>query len=119
MISLSLSLKFQGVTFPAMHAIWAKWAPPAERSRLTTITYAGIFIVTDDEVPIHHLISHPLQTCSRDSTLTQVLTLAVSCHSPSLLSSVNTASMEGGLLSSMSLVRVMADTLRYNTQHAP
>lgn len=24
-----------------MHAIWAKWAPPPERSILTTITYAG------------------------------------------------------------------------------
>lgn len=31
----------QGVTFPAMHAIWARWAPPPERSILTTITYAG------------------------------------------------------------------------------
>ncbi|XP_064383500.1 sialin-like [Halichondria panicea] len=32
---------FEGVTFPAMHSIWAKWAPPAERSRLSTISYAG------------------------------------------------------------------------------
>ena len=31
----------QGVTFPAMHSIWAKWAPPLERSRLGTITYSG------------------------------------------------------------------------------
>lgn len=32
---------FQGVTFPAMHAMWASWAPPLERSRLLTISYAG------------------------------------------------------------------------------
>ncbi|KPP56525.1 hypothetical protein Z043_125848 [Scleropages formosus] len=31
----------QGVTFPAMHAMWASWAPPLERSRLVTISYAG------------------------------------------------------------------------------
>ena len=34
-------LWLQGVTFPAMHAIWAKWAPPSERSILTTISYSG------------------------------------------------------------------------------
>jgi ACS family sodium-dependent inorganic phosphate cotransporter-like MFS transporter 5 len=31
----------EGVTFPAMHAMWAKWAPPLEKSKLTTISYAG------------------------------------------------------------------------------
>ncbi|TSK22712.1 Sialin [Bagarius yarrelli] len=31
----------EGVTFPAMHAMWASWAPPLERSRLLTISYAG------------------------------------------------------------------------------
>lgn len=31
----------QGVTFPAMHAMWAFWAPPMERSRLLTIAYTG------------------------------------------------------------------------------
>uniref|UniRef100_A0A8C7KFG3 Sialin n=1 Tax=Oncorhynchus kisutch TaxID=8019 RepID=A0A8C7KFG3_ONCKI len=32
----------EGVTFPAMHAMWAFWAPPMERSRLLTIAYTGI-----------------------------------------------------------------------------
>lgn len=32
---------FQGVTFPAMHAMWSNWAPPLERSKLLTISYAG------------------------------------------------------------------------------
>ncbi|XP_071942007.1 sialin-like [Antedon mediterranea] len=31
----------EGVTFPAMHAMWAHWAPPIERSKLIAITYAG------------------------------------------------------------------------------
>ena len=31
----------QAVTGPAIHAMWGKWAPPAERSRLATITYSG------------------------------------------------------------------------------
>lgn len=31
----------QGVTFPAMMAMWARWAPPLERSRLTTLSGSG------------------------------------------------------------------------------
>uniref|UniRef100_V9ICW7 MFS transporter n=1 Tax=Apis cerana TaxID=7461 RepID=V9ICW7_APICE len=30
-----------GVTFPAMHVMIAKWAPPNERSVLASIVYAG------------------------------------------------------------------------------
>jgi MFS family permease len=30
----------EGVTFPAMHGVWARWAPPAERTRLTTLSYS-------------------------------------------------------------------------------
>jgi len=32
---------FEGATYPAMHAMLAKWAPPAERSRLSSIVYSG------------------------------------------------------------------------------
>lgn len=32
----------QGVTFPAMHAMWSSWAPPLERSKLCTLSYAGM-----------------------------------------------------------------------------
>lgn len=31
----------EGVTFPAMMAIWARWAPPLERSRLMTFSGSG------------------------------------------------------------------------------
>ncbi|ELU10872.1 hypothetical protein CAPTEDRAFT_113983 [Capitella teleta] len=31
----------EGVVFPAMHALWSKWAPPLERSKLIGFTYAG------------------------------------------------------------------------------
>lgn len=46
----------QGVTFPAMHAIWAKWAPPKERSMLATITYAGPHIGTVLSFPLSALL---------------------------------------------------------------
>ncbi|MEQ2260611.1 hypothetical protein XENORESO_021152, partial [Xenotaenia resolanae] len=31
----------EGVTFPAMMAMWARWAPPLERSRLMTLSSSG------------------------------------------------------------------------------
>ncbi|XP_012715143.2 sialin [Fundulus heteroclitus] len=31
----------EGVTFPAMMAMWARWAPPLERSRLITLSGSG------------------------------------------------------------------------------
>ncbi|XP_074641328.1 LOW QUALITY PROTEIN: uncharacterized protein LOC141899073 [Tubulanus polymorphus] len=36
----------EGVAFPAMNSIWAAWAPPLERSRLTSSSYAGMQIGT-------------------------------------------------------------------------
>jgi len=36
----------EGVTFPCMHAIWSKWAPPLERSKLVTISKSGPFAGT-------------------------------------------------------------------------
>lgn len=34
-------LYLQGVTYPAMMAMWARWAPPLERSRLMTLSGSG------------------------------------------------------------------------------
>ena len=36
-----LSSSLQGVTYPAMHALLGKWAPPLERSRMVTIALCG------------------------------------------------------------------------------
>ncbi|XP_013416429.1 sialin, partial [Lingula anatina] len=33
-----------GVVFPAMHAVWGKWAPPLERSKLMSFCYSGTII---------------------------------------------------------------------------
>jgi MFS family permease len=31
----------QGVTFPSMHALIAKWVPPDERAKISSFIYAG------------------------------------------------------------------------------
>ncbi|XP_070533110.1 sialin-like [Ptychodera flava] len=46
----------EGVTFPAMHALWGKWAPPYERSRLAAFTYAGAQFGTVVALPISGLL---------------------------------------------------------------
>lgn len=34
----------EGFTFPCMHQIWSKWAPPLERSRMGSMPYSGTFV---------------------------------------------------------------------------
>ncbi|XP_076141753.1 sialin [Alosa pseudoharengus] len=46
----------EGVTFPAMHAMWASWAPPMERSRLLTISYTGAQLGTVVALPLSGMI---------------------------------------------------------------
>ncbi|KAL2083476.1 hypothetical protein ACEWY4_021249 [Coilia grayii] len=46
----------EGVTFPAMHAMWASWAPPLERSRLLTISYTGAQLGTVVALPLSGMI---------------------------------------------------------------
>uniref|UniRef100_A0A8C9T3V2 Sialin n=1 Tax=Scleropages formosus TaxID=113540 RepID=A0A8C9T3V2_SCLFO len=50
----------EGVTFPAMHAMWASWAPPLERSRLLTISYTGSSLGTVLSLPLSGLICYYL-----------------------------------------------------------
>lgn len=42
----------EGVTFPAMHAIWSSWAPPLERSKLVTLSYTGLQLGTILGMPL-------------------------------------------------------------------
>ncbi|XP_037027087.1 vesicular glutamate transporter 2-like isoform X2 [Bradysia coprophila] len=42
---------FEGVTYPCIHDIWFYWAPIPERSRMSSIAYAGIFIGTTITMP--------------------------------------------------------------------
>nr|XP_022328030.1 sialin-like [Crassostrea virginica]XP_022328031.1 sialin-like [Crassostrea virginica] len=36
----------EGVTYPSVHAIWAKWAPPMEKTRLAAFAFSGSYIGT-------------------------------------------------------------------------
>nr|XP_003226103.2 PREDICTED: sialin [Anolis carolinensis] len=46
----------EGVTFPAMHAMWSSWSPPLERSKLLSISYAGAQLGTVVSLPLSGLI---------------------------------------------------------------
>ncbi|XP_059587184.1 sialin isoform X3 [Alligator mississippiensis] len=48
----------EGVTFPAMHAMWSSWAPPLERSKLLSISYAGAQLGTVVSLPLSGLICY-------------------------------------------------------------
>ncbi|XP_058808451.1 vesicular glutamate transporter 2.1-like isoform X1 [Phymastichus coffea] len=42
----------EGVTYPCIHAIWANWAPPLERSKLATLAFSGSFVGTVFAMPV-------------------------------------------------------------------
>lgn len=48
---------FEGVTFPCIHAVWAKWAPPLERSRMASIAFAGNYAGTVVAMPLSGLLA--------------------------------------------------------------
>lgn len=48
---------FQGVTYPCIHAVWARWAPPLERSRLATIAFSGSYVGTVVSMPVCGLLA--------------------------------------------------------------
>ncbi|XP_067388733.1 sialin isoform X2 [Emydura macquarii macquarii] len=48
----------EGVTFPAMHAMWSSWAPPLERSKLLSISYAGAQLGTVVSLPLSGIICY-------------------------------------------------------------
>eukprot|EP00095_Tigriopus_kingsejongensis_P002637 maker-scaffold441_size170131-snap-gene-0.28 protein:Tk02637 transcript:maker-scaffold441_size170131-snap-gene-0.28-mRNA-1 annotation:"hypothetical protein TcasGA2_TC006625" len=51
---------FEGVTFPSMHAMLAKWATPLERSRMASYIYAGSQIGTALAAPITGILCQTL-----------------------------------------------------------
>ncbi|KAJ1528764.1 hypothetical protein ONE63_007151 [Megalurothrips usitatus] len=48
---------FEGVTYPCIHAVWARWAPPAERSRLATIGFSGSYAGTVISLPLSGVLA--------------------------------------------------------------
>uniref|UniRef100_UPI00358F7DEC sialin-like isoform X2 n=1 Tax=Myxine glutinosa TaxID=7769 RepID=UPI00358F7DEC len=50
----------EGVTFPTMHAMWAKWAPPLERSQLISFSYAGSYFGTVVALPLSGVLADTL-----------------------------------------------------------
>lgn len=47
----------QGVTFPCIHAVWSRWAPPMERSRMAAIAFAGNYAGTVISMPASGLLA--------------------------------------------------------------
>lgn len=50
----------EGVTYPCIHAIWANWAPPLERSKLATLAFSGSFLGTVFAMPISGIMAEHL-----------------------------------------------------------
>ncbi|KAK9870666.1 hypothetical protein WA026_008228 [Henosepilachna vigintioctopunctata] len=48
---------FEGVTYPCIHAVWSKWAPPLERTRLATIAFTGSYTGTVISMPVCALLA--------------------------------------------------------------
>lgn len=49
---------FEGVTYPCMHAVWARWAPPLERSHLASFAGSGSYIGTVVALPLSGLLAN-------------------------------------------------------------
>uniref|UniRef100_A0A1L8DEA4 Sialin n=2 Tax=Nyssomyia neivai TaxID=330878 RepID=A0A1L8DEA4_9DIPT len=51
---------FEGVTFPCIHAVWARWAPVYERSRMATMAFAGNYAGTVIAMPVSGILAEAL-----------------------------------------------------------
>ncbi|MCP9266148.1 Sialin [Dirofilaria immitis] len=47
---------FEGVSYPAMHAILGNWAPATEKTRMSAISYAGSYFGTVIAMPVSAII---------------------------------------------------------------
>lgn len=57
MFSLKIIILPQGVTYPCIHAVWARWAPPMERSKLATLAFSGSYVGTVVALPLSAFIA--------------------------------------------------------------
>ncbi|XP_021932436.1 sialin-like isoform X2 [Zootermopsis nevadensis] len=48
---------FEGVTYPCMHAVWSRWAPPLERSHLAGFAGSGSYVGTVIALPLSGLLA--------------------------------------------------------------
>ncbi|XP_063701161.1 vesicular glutamate transporter 1-like [Culicoides brevitarsis] len=51
---------FEGVTFPCLHSMLSKWAPPLERTRMVGIAFAGNYIGTVISMPLSGILGEQL-----------------------------------------------------------
>lgn len=47
----------EGVTFPCIHAVWSRWAPPGERSRMASTAFAGNYAGTVIAMPMSGILA--------------------------------------------------------------
>lgn len=45
------------MTFPCIHAVWSRWAPKYERSRMATIAFAGNYAGTVISMPLSAVLA--------------------------------------------------------------
>lgn len=57
---LQFAFVYQGVTFPCIHAVWSRWAPPLERSRMATMAFAGTYAGTIVAMPVSGILANKL-----------------------------------------------------------
>lgn len=50
----------EGVTFPCIHAVWSRWAPPKERSRMASAAFAGNYAGTVIAMPLSGILAERL-----------------------------------------------------------
>ncbi|KAJ4449603.1 hypothetical protein ANN_01006, partial [Periplaneta americana] len=49
---------FEGVTYPCMHAVWARWAPPLERTHMASFAGSGSHVGTVISLPLSGLLAN-------------------------------------------------------------
>lgn len=50
----------EGVTFPCIHAVWSRWSPPKERSRMASTAFAGNYAGTVVAMPLSGILAQSL-----------------------------------------------------------